>query len=371
MKICLLSERLAPPLDEGFKNTAIHLKDALAAQHEVLGLTCFGQDIPEHDIINVPANRLLLSLPLWRAIARFAPEIVYYIPTASATLPSLLRARLLRLYARSGRSQGKVVLVALQPRMPSPRPLPLGEGWGEGGTRWLVRALAPDLILLPSRQVAELLPPLGCPVAFIPLGVDLVRFKPGKAAAKAGLRRKYGLAEQSWVLLHVGHIKRERNVQILAHLQATLGCQVLLVGSSSTQQEVELVAELKKAGIMVITEFIPIIEAYHLADGYIFPTFADGAAIGIPLSVLEAMACNLPVVSTPFGGLPQLFAEQPENGFWYAECDEELAVHVSQMRELPNANTRAMVAPYGWPQVADLILAKTRAGLGWRNDERR
>ena len=152
MKICLLSERLAPPFDEGFKNVALYLRDALALGHQVLGLTCFGQDIPEHGIINLPANRLLLSLPLWQAIARFAPEIVYYVPTASATLPSLLRARLLRFYIRTGRNQGKVVLIALQPR-------PL-QGRGRE-VRWLVRALAPDLVLAPSRQVAEALPSLG------------------------------------------------------------------------------------------------------------------------------------------------------------------------------------------------------------------
>ena len=186
MKLCLLSERLAPPFDEGFKNVAVHLGDEWAAQPglQVLRLTCFGQDVDEHDIHNVAANRLFLSWPLARAIRRHAPDILYYLPTAAATLSSLLRAALLRFYARPD----KLALIILQPRRYSARSRRL---W-QLGARWL----SPDLLLAPSSSTLRATPSLPCAKAAIPLGVDLEHFVPSAPEQKAALRRKYGLAEK-------------------------------------------------------------------------------------------------------------------------------------------------------------------------------
>ena len=65
MRICLFSERMAPPFDEGIKNTALQLARGFAVAqgagdgHDVLTLTTFGRDVPELGIRNMPANRLL------------------------------------------------------------------------------------------------------------------------------------------------------------------------------------------------------------------------------------------------------------------------------------------------------------------------
>lgn len=348
MRICVFSERLAPPFDEGFKNVAWHLIREFSTRHETLALTCFGQDIPAQGIRDIPANRLLLSLPLRRTIARFRPDLLYYIPTASTTPFSFFRAWMLRAFA--GRAQ--VAMIALQPR--PLRPL----------LSSFIRWLAPDLLLTACPQIAASLPLLPCPVAQVPLGVDLDRFRPGDPSWKPHLRRKYGLDEQGWFLLHVGHIKRERNVQVLARLRVALGCQVLVVGSTSTRQEADLVEELRATEVHIISEHIDVVEAYHLADGYVFPVLSETAAIGIPLSVLEAMACNLPIVSTPFGGLPELLPARPEDGFWYATDEEEIIARVRDMRAWGRAETRAMVAPYGWSQVTEQILRTTLCSRG-------
>ena len=52
-------------------------------------------------------------------------------------------------------------------------------------------------------------------------------------------------------------------------------------------------------------------EVYALSDCYVFPTPPMNKinSIEIPLSVLEAMACNLSVITTKFGALPKVFEE--------------------------------------------------------------
>jgi len=349
MRICLLSERLAPPFDEGFKNVVLYLGQEMARRHEVLTLTCGGRDVPAHGIRNVAANRFFLSLPLARTIRRWAPDVLYYVPTASLTWPSFLRARMLRVYVKTG---GRVALVGLQSRSHTQL------------SRRLVAALSPDLLLVMGHNVAAGLPPLRCPLISVPAGVDTARFTPATAEEKGRLRVAYGIPPAAWVLLHVGHIKRERNVLLLGRIQQALGVQALLVGSSSTMQEREVESELRAAGVMVISHHLDIAEAYRLADAYLFPTHLQQAAIGVPLSVLEAMACNLPVISTPFGGLPELFPAQPERGLIYAEADDALVAAVAKARQRAHADTRAMVLPYGWRQVTETILTQTAAALG-------
>jgi glycosyltransferase involved in cell wall biosynthesis len=339
MRIAVVSERLRPPYDEGFKNSALQLIKHLRADHEVLSLTPFGVDIPEFGIRSVPSNRLFASPALAGELRRFGPQLVYYIPTAAATPYSLVRARLLKWYGRGA----PVTLIALQPRRPG------------SAMACLMPLIPPDAILAPSERVLELLPPLRCPVGIIPLGVDLERFSPGKQEAKRTLRASYGLDPQRPLLLHVGHIKRERNLCFLPELGAALDCQVMAVGSTSTDAEADMAAELRAAGVAVVAEYIDIIKAYHLADAYVFPVERDMAAIGLPLSVLEAMACNLPVVSTPFGGLPAQLPEAPQAGLWYARSQLEFAERAREALSLRRPDTRRLILPFGWPDVVRRI----------------
>jgi glycosyltransferase involved in cell wall biosynthesis len=92
-------------------------------------------------------------------------------------------------------------------------------------------------------------------------------------------------------------------------------------------------------------------EIYSIADVYIFPLFEEQNSIEIPLSVLEAMSCNLPVITTRYGGLERLF--KAGEGLFYVNTIEEI---VNVLEEISSAkiyvNTRSKVKSLSWNKVS-------------------
>lgn len=337
MRILVFSERLRPPLDEGFKNTAIMLVRVLRQQHDVAALTTFGVDIPGEGVRNIPANKLLLGGALRRAVRDAAPDIVVYIPTASATPAAMLRTHVLAGYA----PQSRIAMLALQPRAYDPL------------TRLAIRFIRPHLILTQSLAMTGLLRGLGCTVVHVPPAVDATRFTPASDGRRRALRQQLSLPTESYIVLHVGHINANRNVQVLARVQQA-GGQAVLVGSTSTPQDDGLARDLQAAGVIVVRHYVRKIEEYYqAADCYLFPVVSSTGAISVPLSVLEAMACNLPIVTTPYGDLPALF---PQDRLRFSRSDDELVVNVLAARQIGNAATRQLVLPFTWQSVAEDII---------------
>ncbi|MDH7489581.1 MAG: glycosyltransferase family 4 protein [Anaerolineae bacterium] len=341
MRVLYFSEALVPPFDEGIKKASWHLLRALQSSHEVLALTNRGSGIPDGGVHRVRANRLLLSAGLVRRVRAFAPERTFYFPTACATLFSFVRARVLATYART-----PVAMVAFQPR--------------EYGrlARVLIPLLRAGPVWAQGEATATPLRDLGCDVRILPPAVDTEAFAPADETQRRVLRAQYGLAPDVPLVLHAGHILPNRNMQALVSLQQALQgeAQVMVVGSSAFGVDEALARALKDAGAIVITHYVErLVELYQMADCYVFPVHSVRGSVEIPLSVLEAMACNLPVVSTPFGELPRLFP--PGDGVRYVAADADLADAVRQALAEKPVRTRSRVEGYSWAAAARMLIA--------------
>ncbi len=341
MRVLYVSEALVPPFDEGIKKASWHLLKALQASHEVLALTSRGSGIPDAGVERVHVNRLFISVALMRKVRGFRPERVVYFPTACATLFSFARARVLAAYART-----PVALVAFQPR-----------AYGRWA-RLLISRLRAGPVWAQGEATAAPLRALGCDVRILPPAVDTQAFAPADDARRRALRAQHGLAADVPIMLHVGHILPNRNVHALAALQRALQgeAQVVVVGSSAFGVDAALVQALRDAGVRVITGYVErIAELYQMADCYVFPVRSAQGSVEIPLSVLEAMACNLPIVSAPFGELPRLFPAG--EGVRYVADDAALADAVRQALAERPVRTRDRVLGYGWAAAADMLVS--------------
>ena len=304
-----------------------------ADNREDLGTKQVGSQIAarlseHHDTIRVNIRRPLS----WRQIRGFKPQIIHFV--LSPTMSGLLATRLCSLYGASA----KTVLSAPNPNL----------------AFWRMGALfRPDLVLVQSHESETMFRRMGCDTRFLPNGVDVQRFLPAVPQTKAELREKYGIGRDLFVILHVGPIIKQRNIEFLAQLQSA-DRQIVIVGRMPADEQVQ--KALLEAGCIVLTEYVEHIEElYALSDCYVFPTppANRGASIEMPLSVLEAMSCNLPVICTRFGALPRVFTEG--SGLTFIESADDLG---QELQKVPNGlepRTRDKVLPYGWDNVMDSL----------------
>ena len=205
-------------------------------------------------------------------------------------------------------------MIALQPK-------PL-KNW----QRHAVKCIKPLTVLTPSPLLKQQLEAMGINTVLIPLITDLTVFKPlDTRERKKTLRAKYGISLDAFVVTHVGHLNHGRNLTSLMPLQ-TAHVQVVIVGSSSTPEDAigpaSLKAELENKGAIILDRFIERIEEiYQLSDLYVFPVEDQNSSIGMPLSILEARACGIPVLTTDFGGVKQ-FLDDDFGGIYYSKPED-------------------------------------------------
>ncbi|ASJ06390.1 glycosyltransferase family 4 protein [Thermococcus pacificus] len=216
-----------------------------------------------------------------------------------------------------------------------------------------------DIALVQSKDSERVYEELGFNTRFLPNGVDIDKFKPVPIEQKIKLREKYGLPTEKFIILHMASMKRKRNLSVFKTLKQQFSdIEILLIGRENEKNiDWELVKELKSAGCRVWLKHFPEIEEiYQLADCYVFPAKNKTAAIETPLSVLEAMACNIPVITTKFGALPRMFDEG--EGLFFVENEDEIVSIIKTLREKRDipVNTRKKVLKYSWDNIInDLI----------------
>lgn len=340
-KVCVISDDLSGPPDEGVKKFTWEISRALAEMTEIRVIATKGP-VQLPGVRLVPTSKTFLTYRLRRELAAFGPDLILYAARGSATFFSILRARLLQTYS----PRARVAMLALQTRYHRP--------W----QRPVLRLLAPGPLCAQSQPNKIYLEGLGLDCMLLPSGIDTRTFAPLPEPARSELRGIYGLDASRPVVLHVGHLVRGRRVEVLGDL-ARRGLQAVLVVSSSMAQDDELGRELEAAGVKLIRDYVPRVESlYQMADCYLFPVESTDNAIEVPLSVLEAMSCDLPVATTKFGGLVELFGEGPHQALRFCSSREELLQATIQLAaERPGGN-RALVGRYSWSRIAEMLLER-------------
>jgi glycosyltransferase involved in cell wall biosynthesis len=157
------------------------------------------------------------------------------------------------------------------------------------------------------KKLAEIVP--GSRTFYLPNAINLAEF------VEVG-QEKIGstTAHTCLTVLYLGHLGRAKGTFDLISaakivLEATHGVLFELVGHEQISGDIEqLNDQVMNAGL---EQYIHIrsavngagkIELFRSADIFVYPSYHEG----MPMAVIEAMACGLPIVATKVGGLPDL-----------------------------------------------------------------
>ena len=174
-----------------------------------------------------------------------------------------------------------------------------------------LRAFKPDAAIVQSEKWARYCSRFDIVVSDeLQAGVDLKKFRQVSEEQRRRIRDRIGLPADKKILLHIGHLNVRRNVLALAEFTNDADILPVVVGSTTVRASGRIVSALQRAGAKVIREYLENVEEfYQAADCYVFPTVDPHGCVQIPLSVLEALACGVPVVTTRFEGLPHYLPE--------------------------------------------------------------
>jgi len=194
----------------------------------------------------------------------------------------------------------------------------------------------------------------GIPIRVIPNGVDSKQFKVDA--------RQWELP----VLLTVGRLVYQKGIDLLFQSLASLKDQewkLLIVGDGKNRRSLERLTEMVEINDRV--EFVgwqsrdTLLEYYQQANLYVHPSHDEGMSNAI----LEAMACELPVLATGVAGNMEVILDgktgrliPPADAGALREVLEKLLPDCEVRREMGQAGRERVVRDFSWQRTSQAYL---------------
>ena len=175
-------------------------------------------------------------------------------------------------------------------------------------TRWLYNTATARIVTTGERLRKQVIAETGVEpprVVSIPTGIDLERFQPGdRAAARASV----GLPPGALVVGIVATLRSWKGHRYLLEAFAAMKrpeARLTIVGDGPRSHALQsLASELGIAGQVTFagnqSDVAPWMQSF---DVFCLPSYANE---GVPQALMQAMACGLPVVTTPVGSIEEI-----------------------------------------------------------------
>lgn len=194
-------------------------------------------------------------------------------------------------------------------------------------------------------------------IEVIPLGFDLNQFQLNWEQKRNETRAKYKLSENQIAVAIIGRLAPIKNHKLfldsieIVNLKTTKEPVFFIVGDGEMREDIEKqISEIKtKQDIDIrLTSWIHDIKTFNAGMDIICLTSNNE---GTPVSLIEAQACNIPVISTDVGGVKDIINEN-ETGFIIPKNNlVEFAEKLLFLIE--NEKIRKKMSQNGWSFVKD------------------
>jgi len=231
-----------------------------------------------------------------------------------------------------------------------------------------------DALVVPSRAMEQALLDYGvqCPMHIIPTGMEMDRFASGDGQR---FRAQLGIAPGQPVLVHVGRIAHEKNIEFLFRMfeivvRSKPGAVFVVAGEGPALTSCK--AYVRTLGLAQQVRFVgylsrerELLDCYRAGDLFVFSSKTETQG----LVLLESLALGVPVVSTAHMGTADIV--NPQRGAHLAPDDEaEFANIVVRLlddaprRAAMSAEARAYAATWSATAMADRLAGLYSAVLG-------
>lgn len=337
-RMLILSNCLTESADEGSLKLASSLVKRIKNKYpDNTYVVTFEKEISCSDS-HINLNKFHINAELI-SIIRKQKRPVLYIPFPAPMLSMVVRIFLLSIFSRKGL---RVMMI---------RQYPLN--WI---ARMLLRLSKAEIITFSKKAYDFYYSTVKGNVLYLKTGVDTSKFIPVSKQRARELKIKYGFDPERPIILHVGHMKEGRNIAELMKVDEKY--QVLLVVStlSKERQSMELKEQLSQhKNIRIMEGYISCIEEiYQLSDVYFFPVQKLGHCIDVPLSCLEAAACNKPIITTDYGEMSE-FVNVKDFYFIGEMSSLEINKKIADALCNDNCSTRDCVIDYDYDNAIDKL----------------
>jgi len=186
-----------------------------------------------------------------------------------------------------------------------------------------------DLLIVANRYIKKILKNnrIKGPFEIVELGVDLKKFRPSKDVREK-IRKKLGISDNYVIGFH-GRLSPEKNIDMLFKMLKLVKLHIpnakLLVVGDGPEHRV-----LSRSKDVILTGFVSDPEKYLKAmDIYVLPSKTETSG----LSLMEAMACGLPVVSSAVGSIPS-YVKHRRNGILIKPADLSSSLLAKSVRTI-------------------------------------
>jgi glycosyltransferase involved in cell wall biosynthesis len=171
-------------------------------------------------------------------------------------------------------------------------------------------------------------------IQIIANGVDVDTFRPRED--RCPLRAAFGLPDDRFIIGNVARLDPVKNHEVILRALRRLREHqpkpfFLLIGDgchrSALEREVERLGLSADTRLFGFSERIP--ELLNCLDLYVQSSFYEGFSN----TVIEAMACGIPVLATDVGGTTDLFAAGQHGFFFHPQDDKTLAALITRMQQ--------------------------------------
>ena len=234
-----------------------------------------------------------------------------------------------------------------------------------------------NLIITPSKFVKKKIDEKGIssPVSVVPTGINLEEYKKD---SELDIRKKYDIGEKENIILSVGRLGKEKNIDFLLKVINKLSrsgkkVRMLIVGEGPQKENLKKMSEKLKLGEIVIFAggCAPeeVFNYYKEADLLVFSSCSETQG----LVLLEAMAAGLPVVAVDAGGVSTV-VENGKNGFLLDRDIDSFAKVIKKvfanrkLYELVSKGARKTVEKYSMEKMVDIMLGHYRDIINGRDN---